>query len=195
MFTPRLCYGCGRCVPVCGSGAIEMKDGAIEWHREKCTNCMKCAEACKIAHARRVCGKDYTVPELMEEVRKDIDYFRQRSGGGLTVGGGEPMSQADFVRELMEAAHAEGINTAVETSSYAPRENARKIYEVTDHIFTDIKHMDDDRHRALTGVSNRPILQNIKMASEIIDREKQHLVVRIPTGTTARKTSKKRQNL
>ena len=180
MFTPRLCYGCGRCVPVCESGAITVSGGAIEWHRERCTNCLKCTEACKIVHARKVCGKDYTVPALMEEVRKDIDYFRQPSGGGLTVGGGEPMSQARFVRALMEAAHAEGINTALESSSYAPAESARMIYEVTDHIFTDIKHMDDLRHRELTGVSNQPILSNIKMAAEIMDPQKQHLVIRIP---------------
>lgn len=180
MFTPRLCYGCGRCVPVCESGAITVEDGAIVWRKEKCTNCLKCAEACKIAHARKVCGQDYTVPELMEEVRKDIEYFHQQSGGGLTVGGGEPMNQADFVRELMEAAHAEGINTALESSSYASEESARKIYEVTDHIFTDIKHMDDAQHRALTGVSNQPILRNIKMAAEILDPQRQHLVIRIP---------------
>ena len=180
MFTPRLCYGCGRCVPVCKHGAITAENGAIEWHREKCMNCLECAGVCKIAHARKVCGQDYTVPELMDEVRKDVEYFRQQSGGGLTVGGGEPMNQADFVRELMEAAHAEGINTALESSSYATEENARKVYEVSDHIFTDIKHMDEDIHKQLTGVSNQTILRNIKMASELIDPERQHLVIRIP---------------
>ena len=180
MFTPRLCYGCGRCVEVCESGAIVREEGGIAWHRENCTNCLKCAEACKIVHARKVCGQDYTVPELMQEVMKDESYFRQESGGGLTVGGGEPMNQADFVRELMEAAHAAGINTALESSSCATAENARKVYEVTDHIFTDIKHMDEEEHKKLTGVSNQSILRNIRMAAEILDPERQHLVIRIP---------------
>lgn len=180
MFTPRLCYGCGRCVPVCESGAITSENGAILWDKSKCTNCLKCAEACKIVHARKVCGQDYTVPELLEEVMKDEDYFRKESGGGLTVGGGEPMNQADFVRELMEAAHEAGINTALESSSYATEENARKVYEVTDHIFTDIKHMDEEKHKELTGVSNQPILRNIRMAAEMLDQGKQHLVIRIP---------------
>ena len=180
MFTPRLCYGCGRCLAVCESGAIVAKGGAIEWHRDKCTNCLKCAEVCKIAHARKVCGTEYTVPELMEEVRKDVTYFKRKSGGGLTVGGGEPMGQAGFVRELMDAAHAEGINTALESSSYASEENARKVYEATDHIFTDIKHMDPEIHRQLTGVSNEPILRNITMAAKMLDTSRQHLVIRIP---------------
>ena len=180
MFTPRLCYGCGRCVPVCKSGAITVHDGAIEWHKEKCTNCLKCAEACKITHARKVCGQDYTVPELMEEVMKDESYYRNESNGGLTVGGGEPMNQADFVRALMEATHKEGINTALESSSYASEENARKVYEVSDYIFTDIKQMDDEIHRKLTGVSNEPILRNIRMAAEILDPDRQELVIRIP---------------
>ncbi len=180
MFTPRLCYGCGRCAQVCESKAIVINNGAIEWHREKCTNCLKCAEVCKISHAKKVCGTVYTVPELMEEVRKDVTYYKRKSGGGLTVGGGEPMVQADFVRELMQAAHAEGINTALESSSYATAENARKIYEVTDHIFTDIKHMNPEIHKELTGVSNEPILQNIKMASELLVTARQNLVIRIP---------------
>lgn len=180
MFTPRLCYGCGRCVAVCESGAITVGECGIEWHRERCTNCMKCAKVCRISHARKVCGKDYTVPELMDEVRKDKTYFDRKSGGGLTVGGGEPMLQADFVRELMEASHAEGINTALESSSYATMENARKVYEVTDHIFTDIKHMDPEIHKELTGITNEPILRNIRMAAELLDRNSQHLVIRIP---------------
>ncbi len=180
MFTPRLCYGCGRCAAVCQSGAITGQNGEVQWHREKCTNCLRCASACKISHARKICGTVYTVSGLMDEVRKDKTYYDRKSGGGLTVGGGEPMLQADFVRELMQAAHAEGINTALESSSYASGENARKIYEVTDHIFTDIKHMDPNIHKRLTGVSNEPILENIKMAAQMIDTSCQHLVIRIP---------------
>lgn len=180
MFTPRLCYGCGRCAAVCNSGAIVVKDGEIQWHREKCTNCLKCAAACKITHARKICGIGYSVPELMEEVRKDKTYYDRKSGGGLTVGGGEPMMQADFVRELMQAAHGDGINTALESSSYATEAQARKVYEVTDHIFTDIKHMDPKIHRQLTGITNEPILHNIRMAAKIIDTHRQHLVIRIP---------------
>ena len=180
MFTPRLCYGCGRCAAVCEHGAIVVENGSIAWNREKCTNCLKCADVCSISHARKVCGTRYTVETLMEEVRKDLTYYKRKSGGGLTVGGGEPMNQAAFVRELMNVAHAEGINTALESSSYALEENARCIYEVTDHIFTDIKHMNPEVHKKLTGVSNNRILHNIQMAAELLNTEKQHLVIRIP---------------
>ena len=178
MYIAQKCYGCGKCVSVCKNGAIVVHDGMIEWKRDKCLNCLNCTEACNIVHARKVCGEDYTVSGLMEKILKDRSYFRD--DGGLTVGGGEPMSQARFVRELMETAHKKGINTALESSSYASEENARMLYEVSDHIFTDIKHMNDKVHRKLTGVSNGPILRNIQMAAEIINYEKQHLVIRIP---------------
>lgn len=120
------------------------------------------------------------MPELLELIEKDSVYFR-RSRGGVTVGGGEPMLQAEFVRELMRACHQElSINTAVETSSFASWEKARMVYEHTDVIQTDIKHMDDARHRELTRVSNRPILANIRGAAETLDPRRQTLVIRVP---------------
>lgn len=179
MFVQRLCYGCGRCAGVCPTGATTIQDGALIWDKTKCIDCMACTEACKIVHARQMAGQEYTVEELLEVIEKDSSYY-WRTNGGVTFGGGEPTMQAPFVAAVMqEAKRALHINTAVETCSYAKRENADLLYRNADQIMTDIKHMDDKVHRELTGVSNRIILDNIRYASEILT-EKQTLTIRIP---------------
>ncbi|MCI6536877.1 MAG: glycyl-radical enzyme activating protein [Lachnospiraceae bacterium] len=180
MFVERLCYGCGRCATVCPTGATAIKDGTMIWDKKLCTDCMKCVECCNIAHARKQSGTVYTVDELLELIEKDAMYFG-RSDGGVTFGGGEPANQAKFVSRVMqESKYAFGINTAVETSSYASRENAELLYRNADFIFTDIKHMDDRVHQKLTGVSNRIILDNIRFAAEILEKKRQTLTIRIP---------------
>jgi pyruvate formate lyase activating enzyme len=180
LYHTRLCYGCGRCAAVCKAGAIQIEEGQIVWNRELCTECMRCAEACSIVHARQVCGRVYTEDELLDTIAEDSVYY-YRSNGGVTFGGGEPMLQAEFVSHMMERCHEElGINTAVETSSCAPEEKAELIYRAADYIFTDVKHMDADRHKELTGVGNAQILKNIRRAAEILDEKRQTLVLRIP---------------
>ena len=180
MFRARSCYGCGACAAVCRNGAITVKDGKLQWNRAACTNCLACADACRVVHARSVCGKEYTVEELLDIIERDSIYFR-RSKGGLTVGGGEPMMQAAFVSRLLAETRKQlSVNTAIETSSYASWENAKSVYQYTNTIQTDIKHMDDREHRRLTGVSNKVILENIRRAAQMLDRSWQTLVIRIP---------------
>ena len=105
---------------------------------------------------------------------KDSAFFR-RSQGGVTVGGGEPTFQADFVARFMKRCKSGGMHTAMETCGYCPWEGLEKIIEHTNMVFMDIKHMDDGEHRRLTGVSNETILENARNVAQ-----KRPLVLRLP---------------
>lgn len=157
-----LCTGCGQCMSVCPNGAIHRSGAHIFQDWERCTNCGACVAVCKNS-ARELLGKEVTVEEVMREVRKDKAYY-QYSGGGVTISGGEPLSQPRFARELLEECHRQGIATALETCGYAPWKTARRVFEGTDLLLYDIKHMDPARHITLTGVSNGQILENLENA-------------------------------
>jgi pyruvate formate lyase activating enzyme len=106
-------------------------------------------------------GRWVTVEELLVEIERDMPFFR-RSGGGVTLGGGEPTAQPDFALELLEACQQRGINTAMETSGYAPGRVISELSRHLDYILFDIKHIDPVRHKRLTGVSNLRILSNLE---------------------------------
>ncbi len=125
----------------------------------------------------KVMGRDVTVEEMMEEVMKDAVHYR-RSGGGLTLSGGECLLQADFASALLQAAKAAGITTAIETTSFAPFEVIRdKILPYTDTYLMDIKHMNSAKHKLFTGQSNELILTNAKRVAEI---KGENLIIRTP---------------
>ncbi|WP_440874643.1 pyruvate formate-lyase-activating protein [Thalassotalea sp. PLHSN55] len=125
-----------------------------------------CLMRCKYCHNRdswdESAGYEMTVEEVMESIRYYKPYFK--SGGGLTVSGGEPILQAPFVTELFKACHAEGINTCLDTNGFM-REHDQSIDELldeTDLVLIDVKHLDDKQHIALTKVSNRHTLNFIR---------------------------------
>ena len=128
--------------------------------RVKCTGCGACAAVCP-AGAREVSGREMTVQEVLEAVEGDRLFYAD-SGGGVTLSGGEPLVHPDFSAALLAALQAEGIHTAVESCSYAPREAIDRVYAHTDLALLDIKHMDTEAHRRLTGVPNETILENIR---------------------------------
>lgn len=161
MFDARQCKGCGDCVAACPSGALT-KDitGNFVYRRELCLLCGACAEACP-EQARRLVGRWVSGGELMAEIERDVPFFR-RSGGGITLGGGEPLYQSDFALEILKACHERGINTALETSGYAPWQVISELSRYVNQILFDIKHIDPVKHKRLTGVSNRRILNNLE---------------------------------
>lgn len=177
-FLTRKCIGCGKCIPACPQNAISAADGTIQWDKEKCVECMACVKVC-YAQAREVLGTDYTVDELMAIIEKDRAFYR-RTGGGLTVGGGEPLGQGAFVAELIKEAHYMNINTAIETSSCGSWEHLEKIIKNLNQMFTDIKHMDPAVHKKLTGVTNKLTLENIRKAAAVIADAEKTLTIRIP---------------
>ncbi len=157
---------CGQCETVCPEeGALTFYRGKlVAVDRKKCTNCMACCDACPSDAIKRW-GKMMSVEECMEIIRKDRGYY-ERSGGGVTVSGGEPLMQSDFVAELFECCRAEGIHTCLESTFHAAWKDIQKVLPYTDLIISDVKHMDADVHKTYTGVSNVRILKNLKKLTD-----------------------------
>ncbi|MGM0464362.1 MAG: glycyl-radical enzyme activating protein [Bacteroidota bacterium] len=120
-------------------------------------------------------GKHYTVDKLVEIVKKDM-VFIEESGGGVTFSGGEPLLQAAFLEQALRAFHEEEIHTAVDTSGYAKREDIDRILPWTDLFLFDIKHLDPEKHKKYTGVSNELIQENYDY---ILEKGKK-VIIRIP---------------
>ena len=116
-------------------------------------------ETMTLAGNVKTVGQDVTVGEIIETVKKDRVYYR-RSGGGLTLSGGEALAQPEFAAALLKAAKAEGINTAIESTAFAPFSTIEKILPHLDYYLMDIKHMDSQKHKEYTGVPNELILEN-----------------------------------
>lgn len=120
-------------------------------------------------------GQDITVGEVLEEVLKDVPYYR-RSGGGVTLSGGESMCQPDFAVALLSACKEYGLNTAMETTACADASVVKRFIPVCDHFLMDIKHIDSAKHKEFTGQPNERILSNAKMLAA----EAKELVIRVP---------------
>jgi len=166
---------CGRCIDVCPLEAITLsEEQGWETDRELCTACGTCVDACLNQALERV-GKDTTVEELYREIAKDSPFYR-RSKGGVTVGGGEPTMQHEFVTEFLKKCKQHYIHTVIETCGYVKWEHLERILQYVDLLYYDIKHMDPVVHKELTGVSNELILENARQASAM-----RPMIIRIPT--------------
>ncbi|MDD3022010.1 MAG: glycyl-radical enzyme activating protein, partial [Alphaproteobacteria bacterium] len=159
----NLCSGCGRCENVCPEHAITFTpNGKAQINRQKCTLCEKCVSVCW-ADAFKVFGTPMTVNDILHEVIKDEVFYR-RSGGGLTVSGGEPLMHSQFLSLLLQHAKEDyHLNTAIETTCHAAESSFRSVLPHLDVVLSDIKLIDPQRHRKVIGVSNETILHNLKM--------------------------------
>lgn len=139
------------------------KDDELFWNEKAIINKEKVSEVKKTCptQALHVIGEEKTVREVLEEVEKD-DAFYSESGGGLTVSGGEPLMQADFLYELLKEAGNHRINRAIETTGFAKYEILKKVASELDYLLIDVKAMNDEIHQKNTGVSNKLILENLR---------------------------------
>jgi pyruvate formate lyase activating enzyme len=149
-------------------------DGRVTMVTERCVHCGACTEVCP-SRARRVYGKSMSVVEVFEEIYKDLPFYR-RSGGGVTLSGGEPLLQKDFTHSLIEHCARHNIHTAVETCGHAPWETVAYAFEYTDLILFDFKHRHPLKHLKFTGINNTQILRNLKR----LDAEGRSLIIRVP---------------
>jgi pyruvate formate lyase activating enzyme len=177
-FTSSACDGCGRCIPACPPGAIQLDAGTgddkLRIDRALCTNCGKCLEIC-YKEALGCFGSYVTVDELFNIVKKDEQFYRA-SGGGVTIGGGEPTFQPLFTHALLRKCQENYIHTAVDTCGYTLTGEGFKILEEADLLLYDLKHMNPAAHRKLTGVSNEPILKNLQRLNDM----GKAIIIRIP---------------
>ncbi len=174
-----------RCIKACPENAIELgerrKDATtgeelqmVHVKRESCTDCGLCADKC-YAEALYICGEDYTVDELVERLMQDKAFY-DRSGGGITISGGEALCQVDFVVEVFKRMKEKGVHTALDTSGFAQWDTVAKTMPYTDLYLYDLKHMDSEKHNAVVKVPNEQILANAKLLAE----NGKKLQIRIP---------------
>jgi pyruvate formate lyase activating enzyme len=172
MFHGEKCIECGCCIEACPFGELLRENWPVD--NEQCYGCGSCVDVC-YAGARQLVGKWMSVQEVLQIVEKDRVFYRQ-SGGGVTVGGGEPTMQAGFVSELLSKCRAAGIHTALETCGYASWNRFSSVLEYTDLLLFDLKHMDTELHRQRTGVGNEVIIENAVRAAEVV----KEMIVRLP---------------
>lgn len=172
MFIRDKCIACGECYDSCRSNCTSKDSFQID--RDKCIGCGDCAAAC-FANAKKLIGEWMTVDEILQKIEKDRVFYRN-SNGGVTVGGGEPLAQIEFVTDLLQACKKAHLHTSIETCGFSPWEKCRTAFEFVDQIHYDIKHMDEEKHRQLTGVGNKLILENARRITEM-DKD---IIFRIP---------------
>ncbi|NTW72418.1 MAG: glycyl-radical enzyme activating protein [Eubacteriaceae bacterium] len=166
---------CGKCIKACPKGAIKAgnavkksgTDEAISYvsiDRSLCDDCGDCTKVC-YPGALYLCGEDYTVEELLKRVSKDIPFYDE-SGGGVTVSGGEALSQAEFTFELLKGLKERKIHTALDTTGFTDPKNIQQVLPYTDLFLYDLKNMDSSQHKIVTGVPNERILDNARRIAE-----------------------------
>jgi pyruvate formate lyase activating enzyme len=160
MWYEARCIGVRDCISACPEGALALTPEGMHIDRERCTACGACAEACPAA-ALEVIGREWTAEEVFAEVNKDAAFY-ETSGGGVTLSGGEPMRQPDFVLALARLCREEGIHVALDTCGAAAWERYERMLPLVDLVLYDLKLFAPERHRADTGVDNEHILENAR---------------------------------
>lgn len=171
-YSERQCLHCGACMAVCAERCHKIIGDKHVFERKNCTHCKKCVQVCP--SALETVGKDVMAEEVIAEVLEDRIFFKEN--GGITLSGGEPLSQAKFSLALLRAAKSQGITTCMETSGYAPYETIEKLMPYADIFLYDYKLTDSKLHKKYTGVDNKLILDNLKK----IDKNGAKTILRCP---------------
>jgi len=157
-----VCSKCGRCVDACQERAISVDAKGIHIDRKLCTNCGECIRVCA-PQALKMFGDKMSAREVFEKIRADADFYRN-SGGGVTVSGGEPLAQPDFVAALFRLCRNDGIETCIETSGCASGKALMEILPYTSLVLFDMKLGNPAAYRRWTSKSNEEILRNLGIA-------------------------------
>ncbi|MGL5389178.1 MAG: glycyl-radical enzyme activating protein [Serratia sp. (in: enterobacteria)] len=172
IFKKNDCIRCGKCIDACQQNALSAEHRFFI-DRERCIQCGECTRVCP-TQALEMKGKRMTVAEVMHELQKEENLYR-RSGGGITLSGGEPLAQPVFARELLKACKEKGWHTAIETTGLATAAVIDEVFPYVDLALTDIKAITPGLHLHNTGVENRQILENLIRISFLTKA-----IVRIP---------------
>jgi pyruvate formate lyase activating enzyme len=175
MYFTHLCAACGNCVKACPNRAMSFVTDGVRFDPSRCSACGACVPGC-LRGARSVSGMRLGVREISDEVRQHWRIFQQ-SGGGVTVSGGEPLAQRNFLLALLRELHDEaGLHTCLDTCAKAPWAALERMLPHLDLVLLDIKHTDDEKHREWTGSGNADILRN---AQKLVENQFD-VLVRVP---------------
>jgi pyruvate formate lyase activating enzyme len=153
------CIGCGICITACPASCLEKTADGIRRDRSSCRACGACARECP-AGAHEMLGKEIGLEELLSDLLKDSIYY-EKSGGGVTLSGGEPLMQPEFAIQLLRRLKDKGIATAVDTCGVFSPSLMEQLLPCTDLILYDLKEIDPGLHKEFTGLDNRRILDNV----------------------------------
>ncbi len=171
-----LCLKCFRCLEACPVPGAIIEDDERRVDRKKCTKCMACIDKCRGKALRNV-GEWMTAEKLLEKIISYKAFFKHSDRGGVTLSGGEPSFQPEFVLRFLKLCRESEIHTVIQTCGYADYETLRTLVQNVELVIYDIKHMDEDSHIRGTGKSNRLILENLERLCKEVDKE---IAVHIP---------------
>lgn len=174
VYTKSKCIYCEKCISACPSHSLVMTTNGIKVDYDRCNACGLCGEKC-LTNALELCGKEYTVDDVVPILIKDHLYY-EISGGGVTLSGGEPLLQAEFAAEVQKRLKDLRINTAIETAGFVGWESFVKVIDYTDLFLYDLKHLHEDEHKKGTGEDNKAIISNL---NKLLDLGKK-VIIRIP---------------
>lgn len=175
LYMENSCLGCGACAAQCPQGAIRFHPGELPvFHRDRCQRCGRCVQVCP-GSALRLAGMDRTVEDVLNLVERDRAYY-ERSGGGLTLSGGEPLLQPEAAEALAFGAQNRGLSVALETAGDVDPEHFSRVVRWVDLLLLDVKHGDPQRLQAVTGAHLDRILSNLAQARSLA----KEIVLRVP---------------
>lgn len=156
------CSYCLSCVAACPNGAITHEDNKIIINEDKCVGCLICVNSCP-NRALSYEGDYQTIEEIVDICMQDIDFYEE-SGGGVTISGGEGMSQPEFLKKLIAELKKNSVHVAIETTGYVKKETFEELARELDLLLFDVKHYDREKHYNGTKVYNDLIVENLKWA-------------------------------
>jgi len=172
------CIGCNTCIETCELSALSFDENSLKIDRDKCNRCGECANECP-STALHMWGEWWTLEDLYHDIQKDKVYYTQ-SNGGITVSGGEPTIQSEFIINFLNKCQENDISTAIDTCGYASGKIYKEILPYVDLVLLDIKEIDPVKHKEFTGVPNDLILKNAIWISEYIKENNKKMWIRTP---------------
>lgn len=165
LYKDNKCIGCRSCEQICPQKAINLTEKGVVATDRECILCGECADSCP-ALAIEICGKEWTIEELLEVIEKERGVMEQGKGG-VTLSGGEPLMHPDFTLSFLKKLGERGFHRAVDTTLFANPETVKSINDECELFLVDLKSMDPESHQKFTGVPLKPILENLKLISSL----------------------------
>ena len=172
------CIDCKSCIETCQRNALLFNEDGLQINREKCNSCGDCVKACP-STALTMFGEWWDLEVLFHEIEKEKIFFT-KTKGGITVSGGEPTLQPDFLLNFLKLCKKNDISTALDTCGYSSKKVYQNLLPYIDIVLLDIKEIDSNKHKKYTGVSNERILENAKWISNYINEHRKKLWIRTP---------------